>query len=143
MHILNSHRQINLNMFSEINDCVTYHMHENGVNFKSDKMFSHDDLVRILAEVYGLHSMKPNLNRVELSGGGESVVPSFDVKTILLLILKDKSKMIIENLAPNYHLFSGRPIDPSTDLGEINTGWAWEEARAHHCGNKKMPYPLD
>ncbi len=125
MHILKSNRQIDLNMFSEINNCVTYHVREKGVNFKCDKMFIRDELVRILAEVYGLHGMKPKLNRVKLSDGGETVVPSFVVNMMILLILNDKSKMIIKNLAQNYHLFSGRPIDPSTDLNEIHTGWAW------------------
>ena len=105
MHILNSHRQLDLNLFSEINDCVTYHVHEKGVNFKCDKMFSRDELVRISAEVYSFHSMKPKLNRVKLADGEEAVVPSFDVKMMLLSILKDKSKIIIENLAPIYHLF--------------------------------------
>jgi hypothetical protein len=90
MHILNSHRQLDLNLFSEINDCVTYHACEKGVNFKCDKMLSRDKLVRILAEVQGLHGMKPKLNRVKLSDGGEAVVPSFDVKTMHLLILNDK-----------------------------------------------------
>jgi hypothetical protein len=50
--------------------------------------------------------------------------------------------MIIKNLAPNYHLFSGRPIDPSMDLGEIHTGWSWKEARAHHCGDQEDVLPL-
>ncbi len=87
-----------------------------------------------------MHGMKPKLNRVKLSGSVEAVVPSFDVKMMLLLILNEKSKIIIENLVPNYHLFSGRPIDPSTDLGEIHTGW--EEARVHHCGDQDDVLPL-
>ena len=93
MHILNSHRHVDLNLFSEINDCATYHAREHHVNFKSDKMYSRDELVRISTEVYGLHGMKPKLNRVKLSDGGKAVVPTFDVKTMLLLLLNDNSKM--------------------------------------------------
>ena len=55
MHILNSHRHVDLNLFSEINDCVTYHAREHHVDFKRDKMYSRDELVRISTEVYGLH----------------------------------------------------------------------------------------
>ena len=122
MHILNSHRHVDLNLFSEINDCVTYHAREHHVNFKSDKMYSRDELVRISTEVYGLHGLKPTLNRVKLSDGGEAVVPTFDVKTMLLSLLNDNSKMIVENIVPNYNLFTGKPIDPSnTNIGEIHT----------------------
>ena len=106
-------------------------------------MYSRDELVRMSTEVYGLHGLKPTLNRAKLSDGGEAVVPTFDVKTMLLSLLNDNSKMIVENIAPNYNLFTGKPIDPSnTNIGEIHTGWAWEEARAHHCGDQENVLPL-
>ena len=58
---------------------------------------------------------------MKLSDGGEAVVPTFDVKTMLLSLLNDNSKIIVENIAPNYNLFTGKPIDPSnTDIGEIH-----------------------
>ena len=50
-------------------------------------------------------------------------------------ILHDTSRTKQENLAHNYDIFTGKIIDPTImDVGEIHTGWAWEEARAHHCG---------
>ena len=55
---------------------------------------------------------------MKLSDGGEAVVPTLDVKTMLLSLLNDNSKMIVENIAPNYTLFIGKPIDPSnTNIG--------------------------
>ena len=52
------------------------------------------------------------------------VVPTFDVKTMLLSLLNDNSKMIVENIAPNYILFTGKPIDPSkpTSVRSIRDG---------------------
>ena len=87
MHILNSHRHVLPNLFSEINDCATYHVREHHVDFKSNKMYSRDELVRISTEVYGLHGMKPKLNRVKLQDGGKAVAPTFDVKVMLLSII--------------------------------------------------------
>ena len=125
MHILNSHRHVDLNLFSEINADVMYHAREHHVDFKNNKMYSRGKLVRISTEVYELHDLKPTLNCVKLSDGGEAVVPRFDVKTMLLSLLNDNSKMIVKNIAPNYSPFTGKPIDPSnTNIGEIHMGWA-------------------
>ena len=64
-------------------------------------MYSRDELVRISTKVYWLHGLKPTLNRVKLWDGGKAVIPTFDVKTMLLPLLNDNSKMIVENIAPN------------------------------------------
>ena len=37
MHILNSHRHVGLKLFSEINDCVTYHAREHHVTLRATK----------------------------------------------------------------------------------------------------------
>ena len=142
MNILNSHRQIDLNLFSEINDCVKYHAQEHKVDFATTKMYNRDELVRISTEVYNLHGMKPKLNRVKLSDNTEAVVPSFDVKTMLLSILNDPTRMRWENIASNYDPFTGRPINPVTHIDEIHTGWAWEDAREHYCGDDPDVFPL-
>ena len=47
-----------------------------------------------------------------------------------------------ENIASNYNLFTGKAIDEVTHIDEIHTGWAWEEARAHHCGNEENVLPM-
>ena len=108
LHILDGHRRIDLNLFSHISDCVTFHARERGVDFTADKMFSRNELVKISADVYGLHGMKPQLNQVRLLEGGNVVVPSSDVKTVLLSLLNDKTKMRPENIAANYNIFLAR-----------------------------------
>ncbi len=142
MHILNSCSHVNLSLFSKINNCVTYHAKEHNVDFKSDKMYSHDDLVQFSTEVYGLHGMKPKMNFVALLDRSKAVVPTFDVKTMLLLILNESTKMKPENIAPKYNLFTGRPTKEVTEIGKVHTGWTWEEARSHHCGDNPNVLPL-
>jgi hypothetical protein len=129
-------------MFEEINECVQYHAEAHNVNFAKCKMYSRPDLVKAMAKVYNLHAMKPTLNRVTLSDAKIAVVPTFDVKTQLLLILNDPSQMRPENIALNYDIFTGMPKEPSDELGEIHTGWAWEKARQFYCGDKPDVVPV-
>ena len=142
MHILNKHREVDLKLYSEINECVSYHAKEKNVDFNAIRMYSRKQLVDISTHVYRLHGFKPTMNRVTLSDKSVAVVPTFDVKTMLLNILNDKSKMKMENIASNYNLFTGKAIGEVTHIDEIHTGWAWEEARAHHCGDDENVLPM-
>ena len=142
MHIMNKHREVDLKMYSEINECVCYHAREKNVDFRTTRMYTRKQLVDISTNVYQLHGFKPTMNRVTLSDKSIAVVPTFDVKTMLLSILNDKTKMKMENIASNYDLFTGRPINEVTHIDEIHSGWAWEEARAHHCGDDENVMPM-
>ena len=143
MHnILSSHRQVDLSLFKEINDCVQYHADTHKVDFANCKMYSCEELIRAVTEIYNLHGMKPTMNRVKLSDESIAVVPTFDVKTMLLSVLNDPTRTKKENIAPNYDIFTGKPIEPSDNLDEIHTGWAWEQARQFYCGNDPDVMPL-
>ena len=141
-NILSSHRQVDLSLFDEINQCVQYHAQEHNVDFATEKLYSREQLVEIATDVYNLHGLKPTLNHVTLSDKSTAVVPSFDIKTMLLTILNDPTRMCPENIASNYNPFTGRPTAPVTHIDEIHTGWAWELARAHYCGDEIDVLPL-
>ena len=51
MRILSCHRHVDLNVFLGMNDSVMYHGREHHVDFKSDKMYSRDELVCISIKV--------------------------------------------------------------------------------------------
>ena len=140
--ILSGHRNVDLSLFDEINQCVQLHATEHKVDFGSCKMYSRKELVTIMTELYNLHGMKPTMNRVKLNDNSVAVVPTFDIKTMLLSILNDNTRMRPENIAPNYNLFTGKPTKPVTKLDEIHTGWAWEKARSHYCGDDTDVLPL-
>ena len=112
------------------------------VDFATEKLYSREQLVEIATDVYNLHGLRPTLNSVTLSDKSTAIVPSFAIKTMLLLILNDPTCMRPENIAQNYNPFTGRPTAPVTHIDEIHTGWAWELARAHYCGDEIDVLPL-
>ena len=78
----------------------------------------------IVTDLCNLYGMKPTMNRVTLNVNSVAVVPTFDVKTMLLSILNDKTQMHPKNIAHNYNLLTSKPIVPVTHLDKIHTGWA-------------------
>ena len=54
-NILSSHRQVDLSLFDEINECVQYHAQERKVDFASEKLYKREQLVEIATDVYNLH----------------------------------------------------------------------------------------
>ena len=133
-HIMHSHRRIDLNLGDELNRCTQKYAKHHGVNFGEDRLYTRDELIKKLAKTYNLHGLKPDLRRIKLTDDSEATVPVFDVKAMLLKFLNDPSKMNPENIAPNFDIFTGKPIEPSSELGEIHTGSAWEIARENYCG---------
>ena len=77
-------------------------------------------MINELVKAYNLHAMKPKLHRVTLSDKSQAVVPVFDIKTMLVSLLNDPSRMKKENIAPNYDLFTGKPIGPVENLDGVN-----------------------
>ena len=118
-NILSSHRQVDLSLFNEINECVQYHAQERKVDFASEKLYKREQLVEIATNVYNLHGLKPTLNHVTLFNKSATIVPSYDITTMLLTILIDPTRMRPENIASNYNPFTGRPTAPVTHIDEI------------------------
>ena len=63
------------------------------VDFATEKLYTREQLVEIATDVYNLHGLKPTLNSVTLSDKSTAVVPFFDIKTMLLSILNDPTRM--------------------------------------------------
>ena len=141
-HILTGHRGVDLNLGKELNECVQYHASTHNVDFGTVKMYERDDLVKVLTIMYNLHEMKPTMCRLKLSNDNIAVVPRFDVKAMFLSILNDPIRTCPENVAANYDIFTGKPKGPMSTIDEIHTGWAWEKARKHYCGNDPHAFPL-
>jgi hypothetical protein len=141
-NVISSHRNVDLNLSNEINDCIQYHAQSRNLDFATTKLYKRPTLINKITDAYNLHGLKPTLNRVLLSDESYAVVPTFDVKTMLLSLLNDPSRMKAENMAPNYDAFTGKSIDASTHLDEVHTGWAWEGAREHYCGDDPDVFPL-
>jgi len=140
-NVLGGHRTNDLNIAQEVNECVQLHAGR-GVDLAHTKIYSRTELISTLTEVYNLKGMRPTLNRVKLCDNSEAVVPTFDIKTMLLSLLNDPSRMRPENMASNYNPFTGKPIDDTyTNVDEIHTGSAWEQARAHYCGDDSSVFP--
>ena len=129
------HREVDLNITQDINECTIRHLKYNDVDIKSSKVYKRKELVSKLGKVYNLSELKPKLHNVKLHDGGTATVPVFDVKATLLKLLNNPELMRPENIASNYDIFSGKPISPSTKLNEIHTGNAWEPARQFYCGD--------
>ena len=141
--ILRSHRGIDLNLHKKIVDCVKFHAKVHKLDFATTQMHSREQLIKSITDIYNLEGMKPIMCHVSLANHNMVIVPVFNVKIMLLSLLHDTSRMKKENIAPKYDLFTGKPIDPTiAEIGEIHTGFAWEEARAHHCGNDIHVLPL-
>ena len=139
---LQKHRGNDLNMFDQINKCIKKHAVHHGVHFSSLNVLSRVQLIKQLYKYYNLHFLKPTLHYVPLSDGTVATVPIFDVKALLLAFLNDPLRMRKDNFASNYDIFTGKPTVPCTNLDEIHTGYQFEKARAHYCGNDPYVFPL-
>jgi len=140
--VLLRHRGNDLNMFSEITDCVSSHALHHGVDFSTMHTLSREQLVKQLTNTYQLQFLRPTIHYVTLSDNTLASVPIYDVKAQLIAFLNDPLRMKPEHFASNYDIFSGKPTSPVTDLNEIHTGSAWEEARSHYIGEHSDAFPL-
>jgi len=82
------------------------------------------------------------MHNVALSDGSVATVPIFDVKKTLLAFLNNPNRMRVENMAPNYDIFSGKSTIINPPLDEIHTGTIWNAACQHYCGNDPNAFPL-
>jgi hypothetical protein len=124
-------------MFRDITECVSSHALHHGVNFSTMHILSREHLVKQLTNTYQLQFLRPTIHYVTLSDNTHASVPTYDVKAQFIAFLNDPLHMKPEHFASNYDIFSGKPTSPVTDLDEIHTGSAWEEARSHYIGENQ------
>jgi hypothetical protein len=91
--------------------------------------------------------MQPRIGDVTLHDHSLATVPVFDVKSMILSIIHNRTIMVEDNIAPGYDLFTGNVDDAhpaNSSYGEIHTGDAWLPARDRYCGTegKYMPCAL-
>lgn len=91
--------------------------------------------------------MQPKIGDVKLHDNSLATVPVFDVKSMILSIVHNRTIMLEENFAPGYDIFTGN-VDSDHPAngryGEVHTGDAWLRARDRYCGTegKYMPCAL-
>jgi hypothetical protein len=90
----------------------------------------------------------PTNRNVQLSDDWIVTVPVFDMKSMLISILADTSRMSPNNFADGYDVLSGN-VDQhhlsNNKYGEVHTGDAWIPVRDRFCsdtGRKEMPVAL-
>jgi len=99
-----------------------------------------------LEKSYNTAKFKPTYGSVHLHNGDLVTVPVFDMKTMILSILHDKTLMQNHNFAPGLDIFTGTLNDDCVEnntFGEIHTGDAWNQAVHRFSGEGKyMPLGL-
>ncbi len=113
--VLQRHQGNDLNMFQEITSWVSKHAVHHDVKFSTMHMLTWEQLVKKLTDIYKLHFLHPTLHHVQLSDGTKATVPIYDVKALLISFINDPRRMKTENFAPNYKIFSGKPMAPDID----------------------------
>ena len=66
-NVITSHRNVDLNLSNEINDCIQYHAQSRHLDFATTKLYKRTTLITKITDAYNLHGLKPTLNRVLLS----------------------------------------------------------------------------
>ncbi len=61
-----------------------------------------------------------------LTDGSVAIVPTFDVKALLIAFLNDPLRMRQENFASNYDIFTGKAKLPTSTLDKIHIGSLWD-----------------
>jgi len=80
---------------------------------------------------------------VTLTDSSVVTVPIFDVKSVILSMLHDRTRMQPKNFAHGYDLFSGKvTAAQSTDVNEIHTGALWNSAVEFYCQHDSNVLPL-
>jgi len=106
-----------------------------------------EQLFAQVERIFRTDSLKPTYGRVRLTNDNLATVPVFDVKSMILSMVHDKSLMKEENFAAGLDIFTGNVdtnCDENNSYGEIHTGDAWEPARDKFCGRdgKYMPFGM-
>ena len=100
-------------------------------------MVKRTTFMRRLEKKYKTEGLRPEDVEVTLSGGKSCTVSVFDVKAMILSLLKDEALMHPDNLAKGYDMLTGlpQPCHPANlRYGEIHTGDAWLPALQRFVG---------
>ncbi len=110
-------------------------------------MWPQKQLLAQVERIFQTNSLKPTYSRVRLTNNTLATVPVFDIKSMILLMVHDKSLMNKENFAVRLDDFTGNvhtTCNQNNLCGEIHTGDATEPAREKFCGRdgKYMPFGI-
>ena len=98
-----------------------------------------------MANIYNLHHLKPNIIQVPLANPAllASVAVS-DLKAQISHLLHHTNLMTLGNFAEGLDVFTGKTTQPITHIGEMHTGYAYENARDvyYNPDNDEFPVPI-
>ncbi len=138
-HAIHHHREVDKSVMDDVTKIIKLHT-SRGLDINSANLVPRGELVKMIATSFNLHHLKPKILKVPVSSGLASV-GVFDLKNKILSLLHDPDIMQQENIADGYDIYTGR-CEESDVYGEIHTGWLWEEAREHWCGDDEDIMPL-
>ena len=138
-HAIHNHREVDQSVMDDVVKIIQLHS-KRGVDISKAHLVPRDALIKMVAKSFNLHHLKPRICKVPISNGTASV-GVFDLKSKLCSILHNPEIMKAENIAEGYDIFTGR-AEESDWYGEIHTGWLWEMAREHYCGDDPDAMPL-
>jgi hypothetical protein len=139
-HTLRGHREVDQCLLNEVTNVIRLHTGR-GLSLEGANFRSRSQLIDTIVEAFNLMYTKPKIVKVPVTGGYASV-GVYDVKAQLLSLLHDPEVMMEDNFASGYDIMTGLPTEESDCYGEVHTGWLWEKARAHYCGNRSNVFPL-
>ena len=138
-HAIHNHREVDQSVMDDVIKIIQLHA-SRGLDINTAHLVSRETLVKMIAESFNLHHLKPRIYKVPISQGTASV-GVFDLKSKLCSILHNPELMKEENIAEGYNIWNGK-TEESDVYGEIHTGWLWDMARDHYCGNDPDAMPL-
>ena len=138
-HAIHNHREVDKSVMDDVIKIIQLHA-SRGLNLSTAQLVSRETLVKMIAQSFNLHHLKPRIVKVPISHGTASV-GVFDLKSKLCSILHNPELMKAENIAEGYDIWTGQ-AEASDVYGEIHTGWLWDMAREHYCGDDPDAMPL-
>ena len=138
-HAIHHHREVDKSVMDDVTKIIKLHA-SRGLDINTANLVPREELVKMIAISFNLHHLQPKIVKVPVSSGLASV-GVFDLKSKILSILHNPDIMKPENIAEGYDIYTGR-CDESDVYGEIHTGWLWEKAREHWCGDNNDIMPL-
>ncbi len=85
--------------------------------------------------------LKPRLHSIPISGGTVARMTVFDVKTLLIAFLNNPYKMLKENFASNYDIFTGKLKTHSQELMKLTQDPCWNLQDKNIVGMTQMHSP--
>ena len=131
-----------LSLQEKINEIIVCHS-KKGLDLSNVKCYSNKRLIQTVATIYNLHHLKPQIIQVPLANPALfASVAVFDLKAQIIHLLHNNDLMTPENFAEGLDVFTGKTAQPITHIGEIHTGYAYENARDLHCDPESDDFPF-